>query len=321
MRLCLGREGWKEHPDLPSDWRVRTKANKGDNGGGRQIMTPRGRAFPSLKLAVEYMRKFGECNITKIQKLKRQVVNKSVGAKRWYGWKEHHKLPAGWKMKVKISPSFKLFLRVDNKKIDLIAAVKFMETSKDYTREDAETLLEIEREIKTSFSLPCDPDVKGDNKFEGIRIKEEFIDHSYGDNTSNKDTYIEGEIKDEDMEEETIAKEEVMAQVSNVGVTELMEEDIKEEEEDVVPQIVVNVPDDDYELMKSEIKDEVKTEGSAVEVSTKLMNMLEEEFIEDFDEQFDDNDFDDSKDTLVPNIFDNIDDLNTFDNLLIGSVC
>ena len=318
MRLCLGREGWKEHPDLPSDWRVRTKANKGDNGGGRQIMTPRGRSFPSLKLAVEYMRKFGECNI---QPLKRQIVSKSVGAKRWYGWKEHPKLPTGWKMKVKLSPSFKLFLQVDNKNIDFAAAVKFMETSKDYTREDVESLFEIEKEIKTSFSVPCDSDVKADNKFEGIKIKEEFVDHSYGDSISDKDTYVEREIKDEDMEEETIANEEVMAQASNVGVTELMEEDIKDEEEDFVPQIIVNVPDDDYELMKSEIKDEVKTEGGSYEVSTKLMNMLEEEFIEDFDEQFDDNDFSDSKDTLAPSIFDNIDDLDTFDNLLMGSDC
>ena len=320
MRLCLGREGWKQHPDLPADWRVRTKTMSSGNIG-RQIMTPRGRAFPSLKLAVEYMRKFGECNVTKLERLKRQMVSKPVGSKRWYGWKEHPKVPPGWNMKVKMSPSFKLFLQVDKKKIDLITAVKFMENSKDYTIQDVESLLEIESEIKAAISLPCDSDVEGENKFEGIKIKEEIIDNSYGDNASEKDSCMEEDIKFEDIEGETKEKDEVLAEISDVCVTQDMEEDIKEEEDDIVLQIVVNVPDDDYELMKNEIKDEVKTESSVFEASTKRMNILEKEFIEDFDEQFEDYDFGDSKSMLGPSIFDNIDDLDTFDNLLIGSNC
>ena len=312
MRQCLIHEGWETNPELPEDWRTRKIKSY------MQCMTPRGRWFPSINMAVKYMQQFGECDIN-VEKVRQKTEvgkkkkTKRPEIKRWWGWKEHPNLPAGWKMKVKKSlDGYKLIFQVNNKQhsrtnLDTAGAVRLMDSSEDYTNREIKALLQVDVEFTAVYKS---------------RKKSNTNTQAMKENKPNETSINEPEIitldfSDEEDEvminEEVITLEETSAPKVEDEEVELIDDNnfeveiidfSKNEEQKEIPQ----------DEPKIEPKEELKEEPVDEQSEELMGEPMDEPKEEPKDEPLDEPSMGDLSDGL--GIFDNIDDLSTFDNLL-----
>ena len=199
MRLGLRKEGWEVHPKLPKGWRLRAKRS-GDKIK-RQVMTPRGTCFESPKRAVDFMQKFGyfECDVELLQGI--LYSPKKSGPKRWYGWKSHPNLPRNWTMKLKTDPTFRLLLQAEGKdEMDLAAAASVMNLSPEYSKEDVAALIELEKEIRKTYSLQID--MEEENEPKHLLDKTEIKDKQQEDDDEDEDEFDYVDDTDYGYEEE-----------------------------------------------------------------------------------------------------------------------
>ena len=133
-------------------------------------------------------------------------------------------------MKLKTHPSFKLLLQSDGKdKMDLSAAASVMAQSRDYSKEDVTALMELEKEIRKTYSSQINMEVE-DKPIPDIE-KDEVKDEQEEDKDEDDFDYIDDTDYgyEEEKQDDSAIKDSSTILDGNVVQKAIIDDSFKEE--------------------------------------------------------------------------------------------